>query len=77
MILPAGTIKMELGEADVAAAVEFWLREKVLKVPCTVPMMEVVGLKDWETASFTVTLGEEGEMGEAVDGGEGAEYADC
>ena len=52
-----GVSKLELSKNDIAKAVEFWLNEKVLKVPCEVADMEKSD-RPFSVATFEITLHE-------------------
>jgi len=54
-----GNAILTLTQADLAAAVEFWLNEKILKVPCEVVRFEKTEAQ-FRTTTFEVGLREHG-----------------
>lgn len=54
--LADGTAKLELSQRDVARAVEFWLNERVLKIPCAVRGVTLKGRTEWSATTFDVDL---------------------
>lgn len=58
MELTEGTTKLELSQADVAQAVQFWLNERILRMPCNVIGIVRSGA-GWQPATFEVHLREQ------------------
>lgn len=58
-----GVSKITLSQFDIAKAVEFWLNEKILKVPCTVVEFQESSVN--YSSTFTVGLKEVEEVDES------------
>jgi len=59
MEFAAGVAKLELSQADVARAIEFWLNERILRTPCQVTGLTPSGQNTWRPVKFEIMLAED------------------
>jgi hypothetical protein len=60
----SGDAKLELSQADIARAVEYWLNKRILRQPCVVHDLKVSTANQWQAVTFRVTIVEAEDEGE-------------
>ena len=58
----SGDARLELSQADIARAVEYWLNERILRQPCVVHDVKVANSNQWQSVTFRVTIVEDAEF---------------